>query len=179
MTGDALRPRLAPSPVEALSLRPLVTSDTWNVLGDTVILLSPPFARQSCSLTVSSSASGRYMSIAVAGEADWSTADLLEQQLVAALTPEVVSLALELGELTFCNLRGLGALHEAVEAARKAGIDVTVRGMSRQLSRLHAAFPDRLAPLDAPAPRFGAPARRRAAEDPVLGMCAWESSGTA
>lgn len=113
-------------------------------------LLSPSFVRPSCSLTVSSSPSGHELTIAVAGEADWSTADQLERQLVAAFTPEVMWLVLDLGQLTFCNLRGLGALHEAVEAARKSGIDVTVRGMSRQLGWLHATFPDRLSPLETP-----------------------------
>lgn len=142
-------------------------------------LLSPSFARPSCSLTVSSSPSGRELVIAVAGEADWSTADLLERQLVEAFTPEVLWLVLDLERLTFCNLRGLGALHEAVAVARTSGIDVTVRGMSRQLGWLHATFPERLSPIEGPAGERGAPLRRDVPVDASALARTWESADSA
>lgn len=144
-----------------------------------MLVLVPPFVRPSCPLTVSSSPSGQKMTIAVAGEADWATAELLERQLVAALTPEVVWLVLDLSDLTFCNLRGLGALHEAVEVARRCGIDVTVRGMSRQLRRLHATFPERLAPLEPASERPGVPAHGYRRAGPGHPAPSWEGSDTA
>ena len=144
-----------------------------------VLVLVPPFLLPSCPLTVSSSLSGQEMTIAVAGEADWATADLLERQLVAALTPEVVWLVLDLAELTFCNLRGLGALHEAVEVARRCGIDVTVRGMSRQLSRLHDTFPERLASVEGASDGPGVPFRGHRRAGPAHPAPAWAGSDTA
>jgi len=144
-----------------------------------VLVLVPSVVPPSCSLTVSSSPSGQEMTIAVAGEADWATAELLEQHVVAALTPEVEWLVLDLADLSFCNLRGLGALHEAVEAARRCGIDVTVRGMSRQLSWLHATFPERLAPLEGASGRLQVPSRAHRAAEPGHPAPAWEGSHTA
>lgn len=93
---------------------------------------------------MSSSPSGRELTIAVAGEADWTTADLLQEQLVAALGPGLERLVLDLGGLGFCNLRGLAALHEAVDVAQRAGVDVTMRGMSRQLTWLHSSLTELL-----------------------------------
>nr|WP_239521386.1 STAS domain-containing protein [Blastococcus saxobsidens] len=120
------------------------------------------------------------MVIVVAGEADWTTADRLLDQVLDALGPPVERLTLELGGLTFCNLRGLGALHQAVEAARGFGIDVTVRGMSGQLAWLHASFPDRLSTGGRQDLVWWSAARRGSLvveSAPSQGR-PWESSGT-
>ena len=119
------------------------------------------------------------MTITVAGEADWATAELLERQLVAALTPEVVSLVIDLRALSFCNLHGLGALHEAVAVACRCGIDVRVRGMSRQLSWLHATFPERLARLQGTPGHPGVPPRGHRLAGAGHPTPAWEGSDTA
>jgi len=49
-------------------------------------------------------------------------------------------LILDLTDLEFCNLRGLRALLGVVETAQLGGVDVAMRGMSRQLSCLHHRY---------------------------------------
>lgn len=126
---------------------------------------------------MSASRHGPELTIAVTGDADWSTADELEDQLLAALRPDVERIVLDLGRLGFCNLRGLGALHEAVAAARHSGIDVTLCGMPRQLAWLHCAFPGRLSPAGRPdLPRAGA-RRGQLTIAPLPARNPWKSAG--
>ena len=79
--------------------------------------------------------------LVVVGEADLHTAEQLRSQLIGALGTELTSVLVELGALDFCDLQGLDALHDAARAAHDAGIALTFRGMSRQLSWLHRTFP--------------------------------------
>ena len=91
-------------------------------------------------LSVSAVSSGPSLVVSVAGEADWVTSDQLRDQLTQALAYGPRSVILDLAELEFCNLRGLGALHDFCDVARQASVDVTVRGMSRQLTWLIATL---------------------------------------
>ena len=87
-------------------------------------------------LSVSAVSSGPCLVVAVAGEADWVTAGQLRDELTAALAYGPRSVILDLTDLGFCNLRGLGALHDFCEVAQRASVEVTVRGMPRQLGWL-------------------------------------------
>lgn len=84
-------------------------------------------------LSVSAVSSGPCLVVAVAGEADWNTADQLRDQLTQALAYGPRSVILDLADLEFCNLRGLDALNEFCEVAQKSSVDVSIRGISRQL----------------------------------------------
>ena len=81
--------------------------------------------------------------LVVIGEADLHTAGQLRRQLIDALWAEPPSLLVELGALGFCDLAGLDALHDAARAAQDAGVTLTFRGMSPQLTWLHRTFPPR------------------------------------
>jgi anti-anti-sigma regulatory factor len=102
---------------------------------------------------------GTRLVVVLAGEADLSTEDLLRAQLVGSLHSRLRSLVIDATDLTFCDLRGLDALRDAVRVAECAGVAVTIRP-SAQLARLTAAVrgvpetsgrsgPD---PLDRPLP---------------------------
>jgi hypothetical protein len=43
-------------------------------------------------------------------------------------------------DLQFCNLSGLRALLEVIEGAQLDGVEVAMRGMSRELSSLHRRY---------------------------------------
>ncbi len=92
-------------------------------------------------LTVSPRPSGRCLVLVVTGEADGLTAPLLRQDLIAALNHGPERVIVDVTELTFCNLQGLDALHEAIEVIQQAGVPVTLRGMSRLLAWLHTTYP--------------------------------------
>lgn len=87
-------------------------------------------------LSVSPLSAGPSLVVVVAGEADWGTASQLRDQLTAALAYGPQSVALDLTDLTFCNLTGLRALIEVVEVAQRAGADVVLRGTPELLSCL-------------------------------------------
>ena len=101
-------------------------------------------AQPADSLTVSTTRVGRAVVAFVAGEADWATAERLRDALLATLSDGPSSLDVDLSDVTFCNLRGLDSLHAVVRSAQQAGVRVTLRGMSRQLSWLQRTFPGRL-----------------------------------
>ena len=92
--------------------------------------------------------------LVVVGEADLLTAGELRTQLITMIRSEPPSVLVELGALDFCDLQGLDALHDAARAAHEAGVDLTFRGMSAQLSWLHHTFPPRstVPPPSAPSP---------------------------
>lgn len=79
--------------------------------------------------------------LVVIGEADLHTAGQLRTELMAMLAVEPPSVLIELGALEFCDLSGLDALHDVARAGHDAGVEVTFRGMSPWLSRLHSTFP--------------------------------------
>lgn len=84
-------------------------------------------------LTVSAVSSGPRLVVAVAGAADWVTADQLRDQLTQAVAYGPRSVILDLADLEYCNLRGLAALNDFCDVAQRASIDVSVRGMRRQI----------------------------------------------
>ena len=79
--------------------------------------------------------------LVVAGEADLCTAGQLRSQLVEMLSDAPPSLIIDLRALEFCDLRGMDALNDAAQAAADAGVSLTFRGMSPQLSWLCRTFP--------------------------------------
>ena len=81
--------------------------------------------------------------LVVLGEADLLTAPQLRTELIDMLAEHPPSVLVELGALEFCDLAGLDALHDAARAAQDAGVALTFRGMSAQLSWLHHTFPPR------------------------------------
>ena len=90
-------------------------------------------------LSVSPLSAGPLLIVAVDGEVDWATACQLREQLAAALAYGPQRMILDLTELRFCNLEGVRTLVEVTEAARQAGVDVALRGMSRLVSYMHCA----------------------------------------
>ena len=88
-------------------------------------------------LSVSPCSAGPRLVVAIEGEADWMTADQLREGLAAALAYGPRSMVLDLTDLVFCNLQGLRALVASVETAERAGVDVILHGMSRQLTWLY------------------------------------------
>ena len=99
-----------------------------------------PESRPPGRLSVSPFSAGPCLVVVVAGEADCLTAPQLRDQLTAALAYGPRSLILDLTDREVCNLRGLRALLEVVETAQLGGVDVAMRGMSRQLSYLHRRY---------------------------------------
>jgi anti-anti-sigma regulatory factor len=132
-------------------------------------------------LEVSTARAGRDAVALVAGEADWDTAAQLRQALVGALADGPQSLIVDVTNLTFCNLRGLDSLHEAMQVARQAGVRVTLRGMSRQLAWLHHRFPGAYPEPDQTddAWQTWVPAQRAFVENPDVTGRSWESAALA
>lgn len=91
-------------------------------------------------LAVSPLFSGGTLVLFVAGEADWVTAPGLRSELIAALDESPEDVIVDVAGLTFCNSRGLDALHEAIEVLQQADARVRVRGMSRQLRWLEDRY---------------------------------------
>ena len=91
-------------------------------------------------LSVSPCSAGPRLVVAIDGEADWMTADQLREGLAAALAYGPRSIVLDLTDLTFCNLQGMRVLVASVETAERAGVDVILHGMSRQLRWLFDFF---------------------------------------
>jgi anti-sigma B factor antagonist len=87
---------------------------------------------------VRTAADGQDVVVVVSGEADLATAALLRDELVGALSRGPRSLVLDAVDLTFCDLRGLDALTDAVHEAEDEGVVVTLHP-STQLSWLMAA----------------------------------------
>ena len=81
--------------------------------------------------------------VVVGGYADLHTAPALRAQLLDTLVHKRDALVLDLHDLEFCDLHGLDALHDVVEAAEASGTTVTFRGTSERLAWLQAAFPRR------------------------------------
>lgn len=94
--------------------------------------------------------------LVVVGDADMATATWLHDQLIQALPCPPRPVLVELGALLFCDLHGLDALHRAATAAHDAGVHLSFRGMSSQLSWLHHTFPPAAAGPAAPGSGAGA-----------------------
>ncbi len=114
--------------------------------------LAPASVGRPAKLTVMVLRAAEQHVLVVVGEADLHTAGQLRAQLIEMIRAEPPSVLVELGALEFCDLSGLDALHDAARAAHDAGVALTFRGMSPQLSWLHATFP---APHDPAAPGAG------------------------
>ena len=96
--------------------------------------------RSSAELSVSPCSAGPRLVVVIGGEADCVTADQLRAGLAAAHAYGPRSMVLDLTDLVFCSLQGLRALVAAVETAEEAGVDVTLHGMSQQLTWLYDIF---------------------------------------
>lgn len=94
---------------------------------------------------------GERVVVLLSGEADLSTAAVLREELERSLAFRAPSLVIDARELTFCDLSGLDALHDAVDVAEQSGVTVTLRP-SAQLRWLVAVL--------AGAPTTGGRARR-------------------
>lgn len=96
---------------------------------------------QGCWLVVLPFLSPAALVVVVGGYADLHTAPELRAQLLSTLVHKRDGLVLDLHDLEFCDLHGLDALHDVVEAAERTGTSVTFRGTSPWLAWLQAAFP--------------------------------------
>ena len=96
--------------------------------------------RRSVGLSVSPCSTGPSLVVVIGGEADWMTAGQLRDGLAGALAYGPRSAVFDLTDLAFCNLQGMRALVAGVETAERAGVAVTLHGMSRQLTWLHEFF---------------------------------------
>ena len=105
----------------------------------------PPTAadRRPSALMVTALRAAEQHVLVVVGEADLHTAAQLRTQLIDMLPVQPPSVLVDLGALEFCDLPGLDALHDAARAAHDAGVALTFRGMSAQLTWLHRTFPPR------------------------------------
>ena len=104
---------------------------------------SGPADERGCWLVVLPFLSRSALVVVVGGYADVHTAPELRAQLLSTLVHQREALVLDLQDLEFCDLHGLDAFDDAVEAARQAGTSVSYRGVSAQLAWLQAAFPRR------------------------------------
>lgn len=121
-------------------------STTGTTTGTTDADTSRPRRDRPSALLVMPMRAAEQHVLVVVGEADLHTAAQLRSQLLEMIRAEPPSVLVELGALEFCDLHGLAALDDAARAARDAGIELSFRGMSAQLSWLHHTFPP--APLD-------------------------------
>ena len=83
------------------------------------------------------------LTLVVLGEADLATAGQLRHALLEAVASTPVAVVVDLAGLEFCDLPGLDALHDGLDAAQAARVPMTVRGMSAQVAWLHRTFPRR------------------------------------
>ena len=95
----------------------------------TADLRSP--ASTSQPLLVCTSTSGQRVVIAVSGEVDASSAASLRDQIVRTVTQRPASLVVDATDLSFCDLRGLDAIHDAMALAARSGVDLTLRPSSQ------------------------------------------------
>ena len=112
----------------------------------TQVRSSPPEAPEDepvCWLVVLPFLSQAALVVVVGGYADLHTAPALRAQLLDTLVHKRDALVLDLHDVEFCDLHGLDALHDVVEAAEATGTTVTLRGTSERLAWLQAAFPRR------------------------------------
>jgi len=84
--------------------------------------------------------------VEVRGELDEHTAPRLRETLGELATQDIASLSLDLGQMTFIDSTGLGALVGALKRSRAAGGDVTLKHPSTatrkvlELTGLHNVF---------------------------------------
>ena len=111
-----------------------------SVLGFVMVMEQLSERRSSAELSVSPCSAGPRLVVVIGGEADWVTADQLREGLTAALAYGPRSMVLDLTDLVFCDVQGLRALMAAVGTAEGVGVEVTLHGMSPQLTLLHGLF---------------------------------------
>ena len=70
------------------------------------------------------------------GELDLATAPELQRELLGILEQPCSSLTLDLGELTFLDSSGLGALYRARQAAEAASVTLTLESVPRHVLRV-------------------------------------------
>ena len=82
-------------------------------------------------------ADGGVLVARVAGELDLTARDTLTESLQAGVAdPDVDRLVVDMAGVTFCDSSGLGALLDVRRAAAEADVDMVLRDVSRQVSRL-------------------------------------------
>ena len=74
--------------------------------------------------------------VRVFGEVDLNTAAQLATALAELLARPAARVVVDAAAMTFCGLRGLGALHDGARLAAAHGADFAIAGLSPQLTRL-------------------------------------------
>ncbi|MFC5061921.1 STAS domain-containing protein [Actinomycetospora atypica] len=91
--------------------------------------------------------------VRVIGEVDLTTAGQLASALAELVARPAARIVVDATRMTFCGLRGLGALHDGARLAAAHGAGFAIVGLSGQLTRLSrelwpaphpAVFPDRV-----------------------------------
>jgi anti-anti-sigma factor len=89
----------------------------------------------SCSTTSIPAPAGEVLVLRVAGEVDLLTIDVLQGALTSSLARGPCHLLVDLAELTFCSVRGMGLLIQAGRTAAEQGTGYSVSAASHQIDR--------------------------------------------
>ena len=130
----------------------------------------PPVQGSASGLMVMALRAAEQHVLVVVGEADLHTAEHLRSRLIELLPVRPPTVLVELGALSFCDLAGLDALHDAARAAHRLGVSMTFRGMSSHLSWLDRTFPPRRPPTPPGATSLGPVGARGLPQPPVGGL---------
>jgi anti-anti-sigma factor len=89
----------------------------------------------SCSATSIPAPAGEVLVLRVAGEVDLLTIEVLQGALTSSLARGPCHLLVDLAELTFCSVRGMGLLVQAGRTAAGQGTGYSVTAASYQVNR--------------------------------------------
>jgi anti-anti-sigma factor len=92
----------------------------------------------SCSATSIPAPAGEVLVLRVAGEVDLLTIDVLQGALTSSLARGPCHVLVDLVELTFCSVRGMGLLVQAGRTAAEQGTGYSVTAASPQVDRAWA-----------------------------------------
>lgn len=90
---------------------------------------------------------GPRLVVVMTGDADVDTSPQLREQLDVAVANAPGELVVDVSDVAFVDLSGLDDLHEAAQAAREAGVALTVRGLSPLLWWVHRQLLKRELPV--------------------------------
>lgn len=79
--------------------------------------------------------------VSVIGEADLCTARQLRCALIGVLRQQPAVVVVDLAGLSFCDVRGLDALQDALVLSRATGVRMSWQAASPLLQWMHDAFP--------------------------------------
>jgi anti-sigma B factor antagonist len=88
-----------------------------------------------CSATSIPAPAGQVLLLRVAGEVDLLTIEVLQGALTSSLARGPCHLLVDLAELTFCSVRGMGLLVQAGRTAAGQGTGYSVTAASHQVNR--------------------------------------------